>query len=815
MTDAIRQFPRKKARTLRFSCGAPRSARVIADGSRALFLRSDGSEDTVTSLWMSVIDENGNASEMLLADPRTLLADADAEDVPAEERARRERAREGGSGIVGYSIDASGNRVTFTINGQLFLTDIAVGVTRAIAIEEDELKPVLNPRISPDGQHVMYTTGTYLVNVDLADTAFDTAFGDDDCEIGDAISVVASIPQDGEWKIGLAEFAAGEEMDRYDGFWWSPDSKYVLFETYDESPEPIWHLSDPANPANPARSNRYPQALTANANVRLTLLELGFDSDNCCYGAIANEVQWDHETYEYLAAVSWTSGHEPIILVQDRLQQHDQVLAIHVGEPIATMRDAENGFTDDEGDQVETFSIAIPEYAEGERPGSTRVLEKHSNAYWLDLIHGTPAFTPNGRLICAMNDMDADTNRLTVDGVPFTPAGLQVREVLNVTDDDVLCVVQRTPELLPDDSLPFLWQSNTADHDARSFDVVSIRYDGTWEPLTYAPGQWTMSRAGNGCVVTGRGMDDATVQMQHCMNIVTTDENGTDVASMVVSPIENHAETPGFTPNVHFTRLGERGLYTAIVLPSASSEYAHADTLPVLMKPYGGPGFQQVVENQSFYWDAQWWADQGYIVVTADGRGTTGRGPKWDRAIYETMKSVTLEDQVDAVRALPEALATLAAQENKESSETTIPQPDLNRVAMIGWSYGGFLSALAVLEAPETFAAACAGAPPTDWTLYDTHYTERYLGLDPAVYERNSIISDAPQLDRPLMLIHGFADDNVTIAHSLRLSQALMAAGRKHTFLPLTGITHMTNDETVAENLLILQRDFLAKALER
>ena len=764
---------------------------------------------------MSVIDENGNASEMLLADPRTLLADADAEDVPAEERARRERAREGGSGIVGYSTDASGNRVTFTINGQLFLTDIAVGVTRAIAIEEDELKPVLNPRISPDGQHVMYTTGTYLVNVDLADTAFDMAFGDDDCEIGDAISVVASIPQDGEWKIGLAEFAAGEEMDRYDGFWWSPDSKYVLFETYDESPEPIWHLSDPANPANPARSNRYPQALTANANVQLTLLELGFDSDNCCYGAIANEVQWDHETYEYLAAVSWTSGHEPIILVQDRLQQHDQVLAIHVGEPIATMRDAENGFTDDEGDQVETFSIAIPEYAEGERPGSTRVLEKHSNAYWLDLIHGTPAFTPNGRLICAMNDMDADTNRLTVDGVPFTPAGLQVREVLNVTDDDVLCVVQRTPELLSDDSLPFLWQSNAADHDARSFDVVSIRYDGTWEPLTYAPGQWTMSRAGNGCVVTGRGMDDATVQMQHCMNIVTTDENGTDVASMVVSPIENHAETPGFTPNVHFTRLGERGLYTAIVLPSASSEYAHADTLPVLMKPYGGPGFQQVVETQSFYWDAQWWADQGYIVVTADGRGTTGRGPKWDRAIYETMKSVTLEDQVDAVRALPEALATLAAQENKESSETTIPQPDLNRVAMIGWSYGGFLSALAVLEAPETFAAACAGAPPTDWTLYDTHYTERYLGLDPAVYERNSIISDAPQLNRPLMLIHGFADDNVTIAHSLRLSQALMAAGRKHTFLPLTGITHMTNDETVAENLLILQRDFLAEALER
>lgn len=119
-----------------------------------------------------------------------------------------------------------------------------------------------------------------------------------------------------------------------------------------------------------------------------------------------------------------------------------------------------------------------------------------------------------------------------------------MREVLDVTDDDVLCVVQRTPEILPESDLPFLWQSNASDHDARSFDVVSIRYDGTWEPLTYAPGQWSMSRAGNGCVVTGRGMDDATVQMQHCMNIATTDENGTDVASMVVAPIENHAETP-------------------------------------------------------------------------------------------------------------------------------------------------------------------------------------------------------------------------------------------------------------------------------
>ena len=259
MNDAIDEFPGLKARTLRFTCGAPRSARAIGDGSRALFLRSDGPEDTVTSLWMSVIGSDGDTDEILLADPRTLLADADAEDVPAEEKARRERAREGGSGIVGYSVDAAGNRVAFTINGQLFLTDIAAGVTRGIAIDEPEFKPVLNPRISPDGRHIMYTTGTYLVDVDLADVSDTTDAAED---AGDAVSIVASVPQDdaddvadtqdgtqddaqsdaaesqaGEWKIGLAEFAAGEEMDRYDGFWWSPDSKYVLFETFDASHE--------------------------------------------------------------------------------------------------------------------------------------------------------------------------------------------------------------------------------------------------------------------------------------------------------------------------------------------------------------------------------------------------------------------------------------------------------------------------------------------------------------------------------------------------------------------------------------------------
>ena len=783
VNDAINHFPRLRARTLRFGCGAPRSAQTVGDGSRALFLRSDGPEDLVTALWLSWFDESGEHHETKLADPRELLgATADSEDVPAEEKARRERAREGGTGIVGYSADDDGNRIVFTINGRLFLTDIdwndETGApephTRELAgewLDEDPAMytPVLNPRIAPDGEHVLYTTGSYLMLVDIGG------------ELGDRITAVYGVsvededgnPAENTWKIGLAEFVAGEEMDRYDGFWWAPDSQHVLFESFDTADEPTWYISDPADPENPAAGRRYPRALTRNADVYLTVITLAFDENDRYAGITGNaDVDWDREAYEYVAAVNWRRGHDPLVLVQNRRQTRDQVLEVAVA-------------------------------ADGAALGATRVLEEHANDQWIDLIHGTPAYTPDGRLVCPLNDMAADTNRLTVDGRPFTPAGWNVRAVLDVTDDDVLAVVQRAPEIATE--VPRAWAGSDAasdaeslfgGHDARSFDVVSIDYNGTITPVTTDPGQWTASRGERGIVVSGRDMRSARAQMRHILG-----EQSATIAST--------AAEPGFTPNVTFTRLGEHQLYTAIIAPSPSSPYAHSDKLPVLMKPYGGPGFQQVVASQSFYWEGQWWADQGFLVVTADGRGTTGRGPAWDRAIFENMKGVTLADQIEAVSALPEAVSRL----NADGRRPGVPMPDLDKVCMIGWSYGGFLSALAVLDAPNVFKAACAGAPPTDWTLYDTHYTERYLGLDPDVYYRNGIVQDAPKLERPLMLIHGFADDNVTIAHSLRLSQALMAAGRPHTFLPLTGITHMTNDETVAENLLTLQRDFLRDAL--
>jgi dipeptidyl-peptidase-4 len=219
-----------------------------------------------------------------------------------------------------------------------------------------------------------------------------------------------------------------------------------------------------------------------------------------------------------------------------------------------------------------------------------------------------------------------------------------------------------------------------------------------------------------------------------------------------------------------------------------------------LLDPYGGPHALRVTRSHDAFLTSQWFADQGFVVIVTDGRGTPGRGTAWERAVNGDLAGPTLDDQIEALHAVADEF----------------PVVDLDRVAIRGWSFGGYLAALAVLRRPDVFHAAIAGAPVTEWRLYDTHYTERYLG-DPNEhadrYDANSLLPIAGDLTRPLLLIHGLADDNVVAAHTLQLSAALLATGRAHEVLPLVGVTHMTPQENVAENLLLHQLDFLRRTL--
>src|SRR4051812_10438919 len=198
MTTEPDSFPRRHARTQRFTLGAPRAFTVAPDGSRVVFLRSNSGTDRANSLW--VLD-TADGGERVAADPRALLGGAE-EHLSPEERARRERSREGGAGIVGYATDAAVELTSFALSGRLFTAELRAGTARELAVPG----PVIDPRPAPDGRHVAYVAGGALRVVG--------AEGGDDRALAE--------PESDAVTYGLAEFIAAEEMGRSRGFWWAP-----------------------------------------------------------------------------------------------------------------------------------------------------------------------------------------------------------------------------------------------------------------------------------------------------------------------------------------------------------------------------------------------------------------------------------------------------------------------------------------------------------------------------------------------------------------------------------------------------------------
>ncbi len=391
--------------------------------------------------------------------------------------------------------------------------------------------------------------------------------------------------------------------------------------------------------------------------------------------------------------------------------------------------------------------------------GETSELWRDTDDAWVELVPGSPSLLPDGRLVVAADRGGA--RRLLVNGEVVSPPELQVRGIVSATEHGVVV-------------------SANAIGDATGLQAWRW-HEGSFSPLADSPGVSTVT-VGRETIVVRTASLDRTRPVTYVLG-------GPE--------LPGYSEEPLVSPNVQLFELGPRRLTGAVLLPAGCPDDAR---LPVLLDPYAGPHAQRVLASRSAFLSSQWLADQGFAVVVIDGRGTPGRGTEWERAIHRDLAGPVLEDQIDG-------LAHAAA---------LVPQLDLTRVAIRGWSFGGYLAALAILRRPDVFHAAIVGAPVTDWQLYDTFYTERYLGdptVDRDVYVANSVLTDAARLERPLLLVHGLADDNVVAAHSLRFSSALLAAGRPHEMIPLSGVTHMTPQEEVAENLLLLQVAFLRRAL--
>jgi dipeptidyl-peptidase 4 len=706
-------FPRQDARTRHFTLGVARAFRVSPDGKTVVYLRSKGGADPVTCLWALDV---GSGQERLVAEPRML--GAGEEDLPPEERARRERVREQAGGIVTYATDQAVTLAAFALSGRVYVAPLAAdgGPPRPVATRT----PAMDPRPDPAGRRLAYVCGGALRVTGLAGDQEDRAMADPEGAAGVTF--------------GLAEFLAAEEMGRQRGYWWAPDGSALLVARADVTPVTRWYIADPAHPDHPPTEVAYPAAGTPNAEVSLLLV--GLDGTSVA-------VDTGGARFPYLVTACWPDGHDPLVVVQSRDQRTMRILVLEPGS------------------------------------GQARVLHEDTDPRWLEIVPGVPAWTSGGQMVWTRDEQD--TRRLVIaapgqEPAAVTPPGLQVRGVLDVDGDTVLLAASAEATEIT------LWTYGP-------LGLHRVGQEGGVEGGT---------RAGGTTVTWRRSLDDDGVTV-----LVHRDgAPATGIASM--------AERPALpAPQPVLFGAGPRQIRTAVVFPSWHQP--GQGTLPVLLDPYGGPHGQQVIKARSAYLTSQWFAEQGFAVVIADGRGTPARGPGWERAVAGDLAGPPLEDQVDALRAAADRFTDL----------------DTGRVAIRGWSFGGFLAALAVLRRPDVFHAAVAGAPVTDWHLYDTHYTERYLGhpdSDSGSYDRSSLVTlaerlvsvrgdDPPGPPRPLLLIHGLADDNVAVAHTLRLSGVLLAAGYPHSVLPLTGITHMAAQETVAENLLLLQLDFLRGAL--
>jgi dipeptidyl-peptidase-4 len=690
-TDFLRLY----AETRRFTAGTPVNPTPTPDGKAVLFLRSPPKSPVQTLYSFDVA--TGQTHELLTAE--SVLQGAQ-QTLSPEEKARLERQRISARGFTHFVLSKDGRKVMVGLSGKLYVLDRETGKVQPLKVEG-----ALDARFSPDGKTVSFVKGHDLHAIELA-TGHERAL----THGGTATKTH-----------GIAEFVAQEEMGRFTGYWWSPDSSHVAYEIADLSKMEQFHLQDMMHPEQAPEVFRYPRAGQANADVGLALTSV--------HGGKPVLVHWDAKSYPYLAKVSWEE-HSPLtILVQNRTQTEEVLLRVDprtgATHPLLTEKD-------------EAWVELVPNFPKWRKDGS--------GFFWYTERHGGPEVelrAQDGSLKESWVKPDAHFESL----VGFDEEGGWLYFTGNPTQPEARLYRVRS---------------------GQKPEEVKTGYDGPRTQLA------RLSKKGDVLVV---GTATAT-------QLVKYDVLRPDGAKLGTLP--SVTATPPFTPKLDIRKVGEgEGYWATVIHPR---DFKPGTKLPVIVEVYGGPTATVVHQSMRDSLLSQWMADQGFLVVKFDNRGTPGRDRKWSRAVKYDFAGVTMDDQVAALHALAKEL----------------PELDLSRVGMEGWSFGGYMSALSVLKRPDVFKAAVAGAPVVDWRDYDTHYTERYLGLPqqhPEAYEKSSLLPYAPHLGGALLVIHGTADDNVYFLHSLKLSNALFRAGKVHDLLPLAGFTHMVPDPLVTERL--------------
>jgi dipeptidyl-peptidase-4 len=551
---------------------------------------------------------------------------------------------------------------------------------------------------------------------------------------------------------GLAEFVAQEEMHRHSGFWWSPDSKFIAYEEADHTGVEQWFVADPFKPGVAPSPQYYPRPGGKNVAVKLGIIPVT--------GGKTVWIQWDQAKFEYLGRVVW--GKETLLLVMQSRKQDELLIAgfdPKTGEP--------------DGGGIRTW-----------------------RGHWLPLPPDPLPLTEHDAFMC----LTPNTGDRSASGPKHRPYHL-----LEISFKSAL------PDSSPKAKGPGMRFGIEADEmisfDEKTRQVFMLAKTDPTQTHAFRVNLREKDNAaieaGGRQLTTEPGIHSAVISKDQKLAVFTSTTLKQMPASKVaiveggnLGTLPSVATDPPLTPNVTIQQVGD--YWTGVVRPK---DFDPKKKYPVVVFVYGGPTSLVVTQAMQPWLLRQWLADQGFVVVAIDNRGTPGRGRDWETAVYKKFGTVPLDDQVKGLHALCDKF----------------PELDRERVGLIGWSFGGYMAANGVLRRPDVFKAAVAGAPVTDWADYDTHYTERYMGLLPesqAAYDEASLIPLAKDLSRPLLLVSGTADDNVYFRHTLKLTDALFRAGRDFEVLPLPGITHMyTADPAVTERLWARSAAFFKKHL--
>jgi dipeptidyl-peptidase-4 len=403
--------------------------------------------------------------------------------------------------------------------------------------------------------------------------------------------------------------------------------------------------------------------------------------------------------------------------------------------------------------------------------GATAVLHTERDDAWINLAKGSPRWLADGTGFLWLTEQPGDwvLELRGPDGAlvrRLTEPGFGVRSIAGIDDKRGVAWV-------------IAGQTSIEDH------VWQVPLDGG------APT----------AVTSGGGIH--TAKSDHGVAVIVSLERDGGMSARAVTAdgaveLRGDAEAPAYQPATELVTVDAGGLtfHAAITRPRA---FERGRRYPVLVKVYGGPHARTVLDTRRAYLIDQLYADAGFVVVRIDNRGTPGRGRAWERAVLKDLASIAVADQVAALRAL-------AARH---------PELDLERVGVFGWSFGGYMSALLVLQHPDLYKAAVVGAPVSDWALYDTAYTERYMKLpaaNPDGYHKANVLTYAEKLARPMLVIHGITDDNVHFAHTLALIEALYLAGKRAEIVTLSS-THMVPDPKLALAQERIQLDFFRRHL--